>query len=450
MAIIQTLLISALLLASANGQLPGLYTTDAAPGFFAAIKINEDRSLTVIYRCSVNDDTNLYAGPYGLSRVSLSGENSIVGDVPAEIRQRCPHVGLVDGDFHILHFEASRLTVPIEGEARVLSRRYAAPKHGYRTQELDIELKILDGVQGTMTFICGANKASRISAHLDYNYDESKYEVKELSKWEVLRDNLQRSCGINLSTDDCRTVVFNTPTTAVTQFRVKLTDFLALQKQVGALTAALASKQDRVIFKETDGTETSITDYLTKVGQRVNTMEQGLIAVTNEVKAMESWDGSLDSKIDSQSHLLRSIAEAVQAKPLAVSSRSLPQQSADPVCEVVMSPTINLSYIWVLCSLDYMVENSLADSAENLPPAVVKVCALLGVKDSTLLRFLPDAEIDKYCSKFVGDGAAATTSSDFGAVSFASGDDHTVDEVPTMSRMLQIVKSIKLPNERTQ
>ncbi|KAF4757706.1 hypothetical protein FOZ63_027628, partial [Perkinsus olseni] len=211
----------------------------------------------------------------------------------------------------------------------------------------------------------------------------------------------------------------------------KLTDFLALQKQVGALTAALASKQDRVIFKETDGTETSITDYLTKVGQRVNTMEQGLIAVTNEVKAMESWDGSLDSKIDSQSHLLRSIAEAVQAKPLAVSSRSLPQQSADPVCEVVMSPT-----------------NSLADSAENLPPAVVKVCALLGVKDSTLLRFLPDAEIDKYCSKFVGHGAAATTSSDFGAVSFASGDDHTADEVPTMSRMLQIVKSIKLPNER--
>ncbi|KAF4736109.1 hypothetical protein FOZ63_027693, partial [Perkinsus olseni] len=111
---------------------------------------------------------------------------------------------------------------------------------------------------------------------------------------------------------------------------VKLTDFLALQKQVGALTAALASKQDRVISKETDGTETSITDYLTKVGQKVNTMEQGLIAVTNEVKAMESRVGSLDSKIDSQSQLLRSIAEAVQAKPPAVSSRSLPQQSADP------------------------------------------------------------------------------------------------------------------------
>ncbi|KAF4719254.1 hypothetical protein FOZ63_018349, partial [Perkinsus olseni] len=54
---------------------------------------------------------------------------------------------------------------------------------------------------------------------------------------------------------------------------------------------------------------------------------------------------------------------------------------------------INLSYIWVLCPLDYMVENSLADPAENLRPAVVEVCALLGVKDSTLLRFLPDAEI---------------------------------------------------------
>ncbi|KAF4717933.1 hypothetical protein FOZ63_033983, partial [Perkinsus olseni] len=138
------------------------------------------------------------------------------------------------------------------------------------------------------------------------------------------------------------------------------------------------------------------------------------------------------------------------------------------ICSYVSE--INLSYIWVLCSLDYMVENSLADSAENLPPAVVKVCALLGVKDSTLLRFLPDAEIDKYCSKFVGDGAvslketlsfrsyvaslrsalaeAATTSSDIGAVSFASGDDHAADEVPTMSRMLQIVKSIQLPNDR--
>ncbi|KAF4653075.1 hypothetical protein FOL46_009372 [Perkinsus olseni] len=193
MTIIQTLLISALLLASANGQLPGLYTTDPAPGFFAAIKINEDKSLTP--------------------------STTIQIFMPDQIKQRCPHVGLADGDFHILHFEASTLTVPIEGETRVLSRHYAAPEHGYRTQALDIELKILDGVQGTMTFICGANKASRISAHLDYNFDESKYEVEKLSKWEVLRDNLQRSCGISLSTDDCRTVVFNTPTTAVTQFR---------------------------------------------------------------------------------------------------------------------------------------------------------------------------------------------------------------------------------------
>ncbi|KAF4686338.1 hypothetical protein FOZ60_005422, partial [Perkinsus olseni] len=104
-----------------------------------------------------------------------------------------------------------------------------------------------------------------------------------------------------------------------------------------------------------------------------------------------------------------------------------------------------------------MVENSLADPAENLRPAVVEVCALLGVKDSTLLRFLPDAEIEQCdCGvvlaagpKCVGHpGDAATTSSDFGAVSFASGNDHTADEVPTMSRMLQIVKSIKLSNER--
>ncbi|KAF4649842.1 hypothetical protein FOL47_001682, partial [Perkinsus chesapeaki] len=87
---------------------------------------------------------------------------------------------------------------------------------------------------------------------------------------------------------------------------------------------------------------------------------------------------------------------------------------------------------------------------ENLPPVVAKVCGLLNVKDSSLLSFLTDADIDKYCGTLIDKGSLERTvanhgmvpSSNRSVISFASGDDHTIDDIPVISRMLQDGRSV--------
>ncbi|KAF4699666.1 hypothetical protein FOZ63_016088, partial [Perkinsus olseni] len=207
-----------LLFALANARLPGIYAPEPAPGFLLLIKVNEGRSVTVIYRCDVKSDTNLFAGPYLLSPASAPNEYSLVSGTVIEvadavtlIRGNCPYVDIADDDLGILNFDGNTLRVTVQDQPKSLKRQYGLPQYGYRTAELDIELNLFDGVHGTMTFVCGANKASTVTVDYHYNAITSQYDVAETSarrndetNFEKLSDSLRAVCGVTLSPNDLK------------------------------------------------------------------------------------------------------------------------------------------------------------------------------------------------------------------------------------------------------
>ncbi|KAF4691166.1 hypothetical protein FOZ60_016153 [Perkinsus olseni] len=107
---------------------------DPHQAFLLLIKVNEGRSVTVIYRCDVKSDTNLFAGPYLLSPASAPNEYSLVSGTVIEvadavtlIRGNCPYVDIADDDLGILNFDGNTLRVTVQDQPKSLKRQYGLP-----------------------------------------------------------------------------------------------------------------------------------------------------------------------------------------------------------------------------------------------------------------------------------------------------------------------------------
>ncbi|KAF4681538.1 hypothetical protein FOZ60_011974 [Perkinsus olseni] len=236
MTFILSFIISALLFIAVSAAPVGKYLSYIGTSAAMLIYIKEDDTVVVIFMCQ--SDKAAFAGPYPL--LSGPGVNEYVigdGSNPQSTlldlaREHCPEKVFLPGDLHNISFvpDKNSLITSLESRSDSFHKVDDSFLIPYRSTYADVDIEVYvsrsasplrAGVRVTMK--CGD---SEVIASLFFESDKRsnpspRYVLppEEIVYHDEFKNELSAVCGIDLSPDDFKTMVFDTSTTAFTELK---------------------------------------------------------------------------------------------------------------------------------------------------------------------------------------------------------------------------------------